>query len=433
MPSLTALRGLDAQAMARALDLKDTDIGYLLIDAESGEEIAASHADTSYPPASTAKIVTAVAALGVLGPDFRFSTDVWARGTLKDGVLDGDLILIGDGDPLLSMGDLRALAQQVRDFGVRRVDGRFLYHGTLPAFPVVDADQPLKAAYNQAVGGIALDFNRVNAWPGRLTPVEADGLATVPDDKPIYARDVPLRDPSLFAARMLRRFAAAEGTTLPEPAAGALPERAVPLARIVSQPLIDVLRSGLEYSNNMIAENVGLATAMKLGPAPGTLYQSAIAGGIWLERHIDGLSRFAQNVRNHSGLSTRSRVTPRQMTTILRHALKARFDGWRIDALLPPAGGREGYHGRFKDDASAYRLWGKTGTMRYIKGLVGYLDTQGGRRLIAAIYVFDEKARRSFDVAGRPETGPLVDAARTWKRRAERFEEGLITAWISAY
>ena len=430
---LTSLKPTEA---ADALGLGGAEIGYLLIDAGDGEILEAQKENQAFPPASTAKVPTAIAALGVLGPNYRFATDLWARGSFKDGVLDGDIALMGNGDPLLSMGDLRALAQQMRDFGMKEVKGRFLYTSSLPAFPLVEPNQPAWVPYNQGIGGLNLEYNRANAGgaeaPERLTPAEAEGLVSKPA-KRSHATDVPVRDPARLAARMLRRLAEAEGTNLPAPIAGPVPPDALPLARVHSRPLIEIVRAGLEYSNNLVAESVGLATAEKLSTHPKSLHDSATASGVWLERHVPGLARFAPNLRNHSGLSTESRVTPQQMTSILRFALGIRFDGWRFDTLLPPGGGREGYHGRFKQKETAFRIWGKTGTMKYIKGLVGYLDANSGRRLICAVFTWDPVGRAKYDSAGMPEHGPVARTARDWQQRAERFEEVLITRWISAY
>lgn len=423
---------LPPSEIAATFGLAEAEIGYLLVDAADGSVIEERGADTPFPPASTAKVPAAVAALGILGPNHRFATDIWARGTLTDGVLTGDVALSGNGDPLLAMGDLRALAQQMHDFGIREVKGRFLYASGLPEFPVVEPDQPAWAPYNQGVGGLNLEYNRANAGVQRLTPQEAEGLVTLPGGSQ-FVTDVPVRDPARLAALMLRKFARAEGTALAEPERGDIPPDALPLARVLSRPLIEIVRSGLEYSNNLVAESIGLAAADKLGVHAKSLHESATATGLWLEKRVPGLARFAPNLRNHSGLSTESRVTPRQMTAILRFALGIRFDGWRFDTLLPPGGGREGYHGRFKQPETAFRVWGKTGTMKYIKGLIGYLDAASGRRLICAVFTWDPKLRAAYESRGMPERGPDAGSAKEWQRRAERFEEVLITRWISSY
>lgn len=413
-------------------------MGYLVVDADTGETVAARHPDTTYPPASTAKVPTMIAALDVLGPTHRFSTSVMAHGVLKAGVITGDLILTGNGDPLLAAGDLKALAVRLRDFGVTRVDGRFLYESALPQFPLIEPAQPIDAPYNQGVGGLSIDFNRVTVTtrPDRetwVTPREAATVVPETENSPLSAREVPVRDPARLAALMLLRFAGDEGITLPDPEEGRPPPGAVTLAQIQSQSLVEIARAGLEYSNNMVAESLGLATAQRLGATPRDLAESALKVGLWLEREVPGLGRFAQNLRNHSGLSTESMVTPRQMTALLRYALSRRYDGWRFDALLAPGGGREGFHGRFRAPAVAFKVWAKSGTMHYIKGLIGYMNAGSRRRLIFAVFTTDPARRTALDTAPKPIGTDARAAAEAWRLRAERLEEIMIARWISSY
>ena len=81
-------------------------------------------------PASNAKILTAVTALHVLGPDYRFTTDVVRRGSVTDGVLDGSLYLVGHGDPTTRQSDYTALAAKVRAAGITRITGKLVADGS---------------------------------------------------------------------------------------------------------------------------------------------------------------------------------------------------------------------------------------------------------------------------------------------------------------
>lgn len=93
--------------------LAGADLGFQVIDLDSGAVLASRHPDKGFIPASTVKAVTAFAALETLGPGYRFATTLHAKGKLNDGVFDGDLWLKGGGDPLLSVQDLLALAGQL--------------------------------------------------------------------------------------------------------------------------------------------------------------------------------------------------------------------------------------------------------------------------------------------------------------------------------
>jgi D-alanyl-D-alanine carboxypeptidase len=102
--------------------------GVVVRDLQTGETLYRRDAERVLIPASNMKLLVSAAALHRLGPDYRFRTRVWMRGTLlPDGALQGDLILQGLGDATLEMRGIEALAQQVRRAGVRRVQGYLLY------------------------------------------------------------------------------------------------------------------------------------------------------------------------------------------------------------------------------------------------------------------------------------------------------------------
>ncbi len=433
IPTVPDLAKMDDRDAVEAAGIADADWGYLVVDAETGAMLESHHPDRGFPPASTAKLPTMIAALGILGPTHRFTTQVLARGTLRQGVLSGDLVLAGDGDPLLTSGDLRALAIRLKEIGVKRLDGRYLYASGLPVLAEVEPSQPATAPYNQGVGGLNVEFNRVPLTQRETlytTPPEARGLVPETGMHSAGETELPVRAPGRLAALLLKRFTKAEGIALPEPQSGLPPPGAVSLAQIRSQPLIEIARAGLEYSNNMVAEVAGLAASQALGSGAGTLRGSADTLGIWLEREIPNLEGFATALGNHSGLSTTSRVTPKQMTTILAHALKQRFDGWRFDALLTPGGARDTLRGRFRAPDSAYRVWAKSGTMRYIKGLAGYLDAHSGRRLIFALFVHDPVRRARLETDPARFGAAARRASADWRKRTDVFEEALVTRWL---
>lgn len=382
-----------------------------------------------------------IAALQILGPDHRFSTRLYARGTLRAGVLTGDLVLSGDGDPLLTAGDLRALVIRLRDIGITKVEGRFLFHSVIPEFAEVEPTQPETAPYNQGLGGLNLEFNRA-LLTRPIQGSDKDAYTTPPEAMPFTpseARQIvgryalPVQKPAELTANIFRKFAAMEGIDLPEPGAGTPPEDALILAQIKSQPLIEIARAGLEYSNNMVAEIVGLTAARHQTEAVTTLAQSAKTLGAWLDQEIPKLNGFEKALTNHSGLSTSSRISPSQMSALLGYAKDKHFEGWRFDALLAPGGARDNFRGRFRSPDLAYRVWAKSGTMRYIKGLAGYLDTASGKRLIFSIFVFDPAKRDQLENNPERFSSRARRQSSAWRNNVEHFEEGLIQRWIRAH
>ncbi|MEJ6748104.1 MAG: D-alanyl-D-alanine carboxypeptidase, partial [Yoonia sp.] len=150
------------QQLIAAADLDGT-VGVVLADAGTGEVLEAVEGEVAVPPASVTKAVTALYALDTLGGTFRFITRVFAVGSVQDGVLDGDLILAGGGDPTLSADHLADLAAALKDAGVTRVMGRFLcWRGALPYAEEIEPSQLDHLGYNPAVSGLNLNYNRVH-------------------------------------------------------------------------------------------------------------------------------------------------------------------------------------------------------------------------------------------------------------------------------
>lgn len=440
-PNIATIAAMDDTAAVQALGLNSTNWGYLVVDAVTGSVVAAHQPDMAFPPASIAKLPTMIAALSILGPSYRFTTQLHARGLLKSGVLQGDLVLSGDGDPLLTVGDLRALAVRLRDTGITKVDGRFLFHSAMPEFTEVETSQPATAPYNQGLGGLNLEFNR--ALLTRPSQGSDDGAYTTPPEAmpyiPADARMIsgrytlPVQNPAEFTAHIFKKFAAFEGVDLPSPASGSPAKDAIILAQIKSQPLIEIARAGLEYSNNMVAEIVGLAASQNQDDTTSTLAQSANTLGRWLDLEVPGLEGFKTALTNHSGLSTTSRISPRQMAALLGYAKNKHFDGWRFDTLLAPGGARDNFRGRFRSPELGYRVWAKSGTMRYIKGLAGYLNAASGKRLIFSIFVYDQAKRDQLENDPARFSSHARRQSSQWRNDVEHFEEGLIQRWITTH
>ena len=117
---------LDSLLMSADTLLQFSQLGMHIIDLHTGQVIYAFNASQRMRPASTEKVVTAIAALDQLGPHYQFQTQLLATAPLKDGVLQGDLYIKGGMDPLLTTADVRVLAQQLKAMGVRKIKGHLL-------------------------------------------------------------------------------------------------------------------------------------------------------------------------------------------------------------------------------------------------------------------------------------------------------------------
>lgn len=437
--------------------------GWLAVDLDTGEVIDAFAPDAPFAPASVAKLPTALFALATFGAGHRFETRLLATGPVSNGVLQGDLILAGGGDPELDTDGLFHLVDALAAAGVVRVSGRFLTDVSAAIeLPEIDPVQPVDVAYNPSVSALNLNFNRVRMrWQGSggaggITlsaqartldpPVTSVQAVSVPSGVPYVhertdvgeqwriaastlrrsgERWLPVKRPARYAGDVFRTLAAARGIAVPRPTDGHAPETARLIGQKPSRQLASILRDMLKYSTNLTAEVVGLLAAQQVRKV-GDLAQSAAIMNAWVARTsgYDTGDR-AIGFRNHSGLSVGSRVAPSRMVALLMRAAAAPAAPLPAHAGLPGIAAPllKPYAIATKDDPTAYagaEVRAKTGTMDRIRGLSGYVLTPRGRRIAFAVFSNEIEAR------GRARAG--VGAG--WMRRAKGFERALIRNWV---
>ena len=441
------------ETLIAAAGLKGAGTGYIVIDLDNGAVLAARREQEAFLPASTAKIATAVAALEVLGGEHRFETSLRFAGDR--------LYLVGGGDPLLAVEDLMSLARTGVEAGIRQA--RFFYDDSLLARAAeIDAGQSTGATYNPGVSALSLSFNRrrlvwgaksggglrafalpgsdlapLRALPGKgaaifhrlETPTGPSWRITSRRAGRIWA---PVRRPARFTASLFRELAAMQGLALSEPEAGTAPADARIVARHRGPRLVDIAALCLQYSNNLVAELIGLSASRRLAGRPETLAASAARLQAELDRRIDG-DGTGWLLDRHSGLSSRSRASPRRMAALLRYADDRRYAGRSFESLLPVSGWK-GSLAKWEDEpALAFRVWAKTGTMYYGRGLAGYLYTISGRRLAFALFNSDLDERRRLDALG-PEPGAEErQRAEAWLERAQDLERVLLERWARMF
>lgn len=444
VPDVPGLAEPDELALRHGLEGAET--GFLLVDAVDGRTVAERESGATFIPASTVKVLTAYAALSILGPDHRFSTGLHRTGRIRGGTLEGDLYLVGGGDPLLGVDGLLDLVLALKAAGVARIKGRFFFDdNALPDLEAIEQTQPETAAYNPGLSGLMVDFNRRRlTWrpaagggtEAFLTPdlgrrgVKAELIA---DGAPAGETWLPVRRSGLHAAHLFAALAEMNGIEVPAPKSGSAPPDAQTIARHEGAPLADVARSNLEFSNNLVSEALGLAVSNRLsGRRAGTLAASAGILGGWLRTRVPGVSWKGLALPNHSGLSADARVSAAQMVAVLRQAREGQ-SGPPFQTLLPAAGIRDAFAGRFREPDAALRIWAKTGTLHYATGLAGYLHTRSGRTLVFALYVTDFAGRAAYDALGDPEDPSVLAAAKAWRDRAKAFEADLVRGWIERF
>ena len=139
-----------------------TDLAAVLIDVDSGGVIETMNATRPLTPASVTKVITALYGIDRLGPDYRYNTTVLATGPIHGGLVRGDIVLVGGGDPALDSDELAVMIEQLSEKGIKGVTGKLLYDATfLPEIFQIHPLQPPHAAYNPSISALNMNFNRV--------------------------------------------------------------------------------------------------------------------------------------------------------------------------------------------------------------------------------------------------------------------------------
>ncbi len=446
-----------AEEIIRAQGLSG-QVAFALADTATGDWLECVNEQTGTPPASVTKAVTALYALDALGEAHRFETQIAATGGIENGEVQGDLLLIGGGDPTLDTDTMAQMAGALKEAGVTSVKGglKVFEHG-LPVMQQIDPAQPDHVGYNPAVSGVALNFNRVHfEWKrsnGDYT-VTMDGRSEKyrPDvtfaamrieDRatPLYtyrdqngrdqwsvakgalgrggARWLPVRKPGLYAGEVFATMAGAHGIRLGKPEGiDALPGHEV-VVRHQSDTLRPILRDMLRFSTNLTAEMVGLAATQKRLGAVSDLRASAAEMNRWA---MDALNMTAPALVDHSGLGDASQLTALDMA---RGLLAVRDSDFR--QILKTFGFRDA-KGRPVQD-QPIQVDAKTGTLNFVSTLAGYITAQDGREMVFAIFTADADERAKISRAERE--GP--PGAQVWNRKAKRVQQALIERWDAMY
>ena len=400
------------------------------------EPVLSYHAEAAMNPASVMKLVTSFAALNMLGPGFVWKTDVWADGSIKDGVLNGDLIIKGTGDPTLTLERMWLLQRELRARGVRYIRGNLVLdrgYFDLPAMDPGAFDGDPLALYNAMPGALVANFN---ATTFRLAPagdtvgivpdVPLPGLAIRSDIKltnetacngwkdaltssmpdpgqlvisGLYPRgcgeqalSLNLFDPAVNFDFLFRGLWAEAGGTLSKQTVSGTAPAGPPLLRFESPPLTDALTSLNKYSNNLMTRNLFLTLGAERFGAPATLEKSTRAVRELLQQRGVSTRKLVQE--NGAGLSRFARISASALTQLLRAAYQSPLFS-EFESALPIVAVDGTLKRRFKDSALSGNAHLKTGSLRDVSALAGYVFTQDGRRVSFVMLVNHANANRS--------------------------------------
>jgi D-alanyl-D-alanine carboxypeptidase/D-alanyl-D-alanine-endopeptidase (penicillin-binding protein 4) len=354
-------------------------VGMTVLDAD-GQAVFEHNATTTMLPASTQKLSVAAAALVALGPEHHYTTRVNATAAPDArGVVDGDLVLIGGGDPTLATPEfalvepdrprtaLATLAARVKQAGVRRVTGKIL------ADPTILSPEPI------AVGWPARYFDELDAT--RISGLTVDAGRRL-FRAGGYLRAVAASDPARTAAVALRRLLRDRGVRMGKGVAvlGQSVTADVALASVSSPPLGSLLQYMVQHSDNHLADTV----FRTVGSAAGSSTWVGAAGATAQALAPLRLDWSNTVLADGSGLSRADRVTPRFQAQLESRLWQSNLRPHWVK-LLAVAGVSGTLRSRLSGTVAQQHVYGKTGSLRDVTALVGTVIGTDGRTMHFAI------------------------------------------------
>jgi D-alanyl-D-alanine carboxypeptidase/D-alanyl-D-alanine-endopeptidase (penicillin-binding protein 4) len=410
--------------------------GIVVQSLDRSDRLFELNAHRLFVPASVAKLVSAASAIDAVGWDYRFETTLRTNGSIVDGVLTGDLVITGSGDPSIGGrgGDeLTVWVDALRALGIRRVDGRVIgdddaLEEPRPAlawtwddlgYPTGALFGALNFAENRtavivspgaaagaptvlsAPGSAALRplINRsvtgVAGSPPLLWPEQRPGesMLTIAGSLPVRSRPatvgISAGNPTLWLARNFRAALERAGIAVSgealdiddiSPAIDSKSMRVLYAYR--SHPLSELVRPLFKQSINLYGE-----AFMRLNAAPGTLpTNDAALDGLKPRLAAWGVAADEQQLVDGSGLSRRDAIAPEVLLTVLGRMYDATGASPWMTAL-PIAGVDGSLENRMKGTPASGNVRAKTGSMSNIRSLAGYVTTRSGEHLAFVVMV----------------------------------------------
>ncbi|MCP2248310.1 D-alanyl-D-alanine carboxypeptidase/D-alanyl-D-alanine endopeptidase [Lentzea aerocolonigenes] len=417
---------VDNEALTRDLDailadpgLKGADVGITVRDANTGEVVYTRSGGRRSQVGSNLKVLTTTAALDLLGPDYRWKTELQSSGSKNGATLNGDLVLRGTGDPTMSATRYKALADTLKASGVTSVSGALVLDDT--AFDSQPYglgwawdDEPF--SYSAETSALTLSPDAkfsagtvvVRVKPGASTgaPVQVSvepandqvqivSTATTGDGGVSIEREhgtnvirvsgstsaettalASVKDPTGLVGSVFQKALAQNGIQVQGGVRrGQAPQGAAVLASDQSMTLGQLVNPLLKNSNNMLAEVLVKSAGGSFSNGVNQLSRKWAGLGIdpnWVEI-FDG-----------SGMSRMDEISPDDLTSVLIKAkTKPWFSTW--SSSLPVAGRDGTLVNRMKGTKAEGNVQAKTGSMSGVSALSGYVTTQNGRQLVFSI------------------------------------------------
>jgi len=408
-------------------------VSLLVQQVEERKPLLTLNAERPMNPASTMKLLTTFAGLEMLGPAYQWKTEAYLDGALENGVLEGNLVFKGYGDPKLTIEQFWMWLRELRLRGLREIRGDIVldrsFFEDIGHDPAEFDNDPTRA-YNVGPNALLLNFNALHL---RLLPGTPEANALLEPDLSGYAvRNrvrtsvrQPCRGGDTYTARLEERTIVLEGTIprdcgevddyfslLPHDQyffavfnalwqelggtlRGSLREGSAPADRAafstrLSQPLSEVIRDINKFSNNIMARQLFLTLGATDGSSA-SIERSTVVVKQWLDTQQ---MQFPELVlENGAGLSRVERISVQHLAELLQRAARSPFDA-ELKASLPVLGMDGTMKKRFKDEAMAGYAHIKTGMLEGVKSIAGYVHADDGTQWIVVCVINHPNAAR---------------------------------------
>jgi len=401
-------------------------------DASTNETVVDLHAETPRSPASTIKVMTTFAALDMLGPAFTWKTHAYLDGKLANGVLNGDLYLVGGGDPFMTSERWWAFVQELRELGLAKVTGDVVIDNSYFA-PVAEsrADfdaQPFRS-YNVIPDALMVNFqtsrftltantqrtrpqvvvnplpanleidNRLRTGPGRCQSSNRSVTFDTPPDNPnklIISGVLAAACGSYSITRAIMTapdYAYGTFRTMFTQSGGAIdggmrigtrPSSATHFHTFDSITLAEIIRLVNKYSNNVMARHLLLTLGAEKFGTPTSTDRGRNAVRAWLASRDIQIPGFV--LENGSGLSREERITARGLAEVLDAAWHSPFMP-EFAASLPLSATDGTLRNRFQAAGMQGRLRLKTGRIDNVNALAGLVHAASGKTFVVVIII----------------------------------------------
>lgn len=416
-------------------------VGMVIEPLEASELAVSLNADKPFHTASTMKVVTTYAALELLGPSKVWKTGAYTTGVLENGILTGDLYIRGSGDPSFSQTELWQFVRKIQDSGIHEIRGDVILDKSVFGIRDYDAaafdEAPLKP-YNAGPNGLLLNEKKVDArfvpdavrdtvmvfMEPRMEQITIvppvagssecgnwqNGMAVHFDDRVAYFEgEYPLScgekvwsihpyqmsDLRYFESVFLRLWRESGGIFSGRFAEGTVPADARLIAEWVSPELGVIVNAVNKYSNNVMARQLLLSLGEAVYGAGVTEREGAQVVRNWLSGK--GISVAELTIENGSGLSREEKITPLTMAQILKAAYQSPVMPELMASL--PLVGRDGTMSkRLRDDEIAGKAHVKTGAIKDVRAVAGYVLAKSGKRYLVVCLVNHPEAWRAREM-----------------------------------